>query len=624
MRPNSTSSSFDPSIYEFPEEDVSTRLIKLTINNKTIEADVHFADGFVLFEGDIIIATEDNFISQFDSEKGLIITRDRGERWPDGVMTYMVDPNLPNRERVFEAIAHFEENTRIRFVETTEANSNHVFFQRSSTGCSAHVGMVGNGRQYVNLHDRCSLGNTIHEICHSLGLWHEQSRADRDQYVNIIKDNIEEGKEHNFNIHDEDGIMRGRYDYRSITHYGRTSFGKETPEGKLVTIEVLDPSQPVIGQRNGLSESDINTLDFSYFPDGSTPCAPAPCGQGDSFQLNDVIHLLRGAPFSRDVSISSLKPLYAGNQILKVRKMTISPGARIEFPFSEEPNINDFYKALVIEELEVTETVETGHELFIGWYKSNLFDVLTGLKGLDQLERPLPTVGRGSHGLPGLPGGGGKTKHSPTVFVFIKKVTIINGSFEQFSFDIRLDGLPGGSGGRGGIGGNGNNGKGGRNARNGEFGSCRRGPGKGHSGGAPGRGGRGGDAGCGGNGSDLFLYFNDQGLFASIYNSNIYLQGAPPVIDEEGMFGLGGAPGSAGKEGIGGEGGSNAGNCGKRSSDSMRGRSGQPASNSSQWHRWHLGRGQHSGGGRDGVDSIEILDSYSRLVFEDPSSSKQA
>ena len=59
-------------------------------------------------------------------------------RWPGCKIPYTIDPALPNQARVTDAIAHWEANTRIRFVpRTTEAD--FVTF-RPGSGCSAQVG----------------------------------------------------------------------------------------------------------------------------------------------------------------------------------------------------------------------------------------------------------------------------------------------------------------------------------------------------------------------------------------------------------------------------------------------------------------------------------------------------
>ena len=168
------------------------------------------------------------------------VTRDG--RWPQGVVPYVIDPGLPLPHRVANAIAHWHQRTSIRFVPRT--NEIHYVQFVDGSGCSSYVGRIG-GRQNVSLNAACSTGNAIHEIGHAVGLWHEQSRQDRDDSVIIHWQNIAAGRAHNFNKYSS-GMDVGLYDHGSIMHYGSFSFSGNG----LPTITRLDGTL-IAGQRSG-------------------------------------------------------------------------------------------------------------------------------------------------------------------------------------------------------------------------------------------------------------------------------------------------------------------------------------------------------------------------------------
>ncbi|XP_067013394.2 protein tolkin [Anabrus simplex] len=196
----------------------------------------------------------------------------RKERvWDYGVIPYEIDGNFSGAHKALfkQAMRHWENFTCIKFVERVQhEHSNYIVFTERPCGCCSFVGKRGNGPQAISIGKNCDkFGIVVHELGHVVGFWHEHTRPDRDQHVQIVRDNIMAGQEYNFNKLTEEEVnsLNLPYDYDSIMHYAKNTFSKGT---YLDTIYPLvggySKKRPEIGQRIRLSEGDVAQTNLLY------------------------------------------------------------------------------------------------------------------------------------------------------------------------------------------------------------------------------------------------------------------------------------------------------------------------------------------------------------------------
>jgi len=203
--------------------------------------------------------------------------RDHTLRWPNNILSYEIASSVTgeDKQELKDTLKGLQAKLGgcITFRETN--TEKRVLVKKPDEPiCSSEVGFQGRSTQDLNMgegHDmhghygNCwnNRGTIEHEFLHALGVWHEQSRPDRDDYVEIIEKNIRPNKKHNFRklTTSESNNFSLPYDYGSLMHYPSRAFGIDN----AITIRTLDESkQSLIGQRSGVSELDIKLVKEMY------------------------------------------------------------------------------------------------------------------------------------------------------------------------------------------------------------------------------------------------------------------------------------------------------------------------------------------------------------------------
>uniref|UniRef100_A0A8R1HHQ4 Zinc metalloproteinase n=2 Tax=Caenorhabditis japonica TaxID=281687 RepID=A0A8R1HHQ4_CAEJA len=134
-------------------------------------------DGIV--EGDIVLT---------ESQRAQRVKRQITKiwkKWPDNLVYYYFDSSVSSlKQQLFgTAFAYISSLTCISFKESsTAANRLKII---GTGGCASYIGMNG-GEQTLWFGDGCEIfGTAVHELMHTLGIFHAHSRYDRDDYLAV-------------------------------------------------------------------------------------------------------------------------------------------------------------------------------------------------------------------------------------------------------------------------------------------------------------------------------------------------------------------------------------------------------------------------------------------------------
>ncbi len=244
------------------------------------ESSMSIPEGFMLIEGDMIVPDDYYEVS---GQRGAF----ESNLWPNGVVPYVwgAGTTTARRQAMRRAMDNWEQAAKVHFLPRT-GQTNYISI-KDDPGNWSYVGMQG-GMQEIGIYNWNVEYIMSHELGHCLGLVHEQSRTDRDAYVEIVADNISQTAcsgnpcNHNFAIAGTSTPF-GAYDFESVMHYGPCAFSvcagcpnttdptcpDDTDGG--VTIAMLPGHEQyasVIGQRSHFSTIDVQTMAHMY-PNGN-------------------------------------------------------------------------------------------------------------------------------------------------------------------------------------------------------------------------------------------------------------------------------------------------------------------------------------------------------------------
>lgn len=269
--------------------------------------------------------------------------------WPRGEVPVQIDLSMYTNklaENALRAIEQLNRLTRLRLVpHTGQKDYIRIVYSPDTTyGGLSPIGKRG-GEQIIYITRVSTVRTVVHELLHSLGFWHEQSRYDRDNFIRINWNNIDSNFRHNFQT--EPGLTNGPYDYNSIMHYSAFAFASN-PNIRTIQCKNGNTVSDCTLGGSGMSERDIRGINMAYWFNDALPQADYRAALAGIQNLNDLANTQQSghAAGTYTKTIADGKYRIRVNQTgkyLAIEGISLNNGARlVQWDYAEQGN-HQFY-----------------------------------------------------------------------------------------------------------------------------------------------------------------------------------------------------------------------------------------------------------------------------------------
>ncbi|GEM_PF-2540513 len=208
----------------------------------------YIADDILLSEKQFLSL---NSLNSSISTKSAVMTN-LVSKWPNGEVPYMIADDFYDVSRINEAISRYNAQTPIRLVPKQSWHNDYVVFVNHPSASMSNLGRIG-GPQQIHISTVAGYGTVMHEIGHAIGLFHEHTRSDRDEFVDVspsVVNSIDYQKYDTNFI----GFDVGFFDFNSIMMYPMSNVLKNKS----------DPTYYWPVNRSDFSTGDISGISYIY------------------------------------------------------------------------------------------------------------------------------------------------------------------------------------------------------------------------------------------------------------------------------------------------------------------------------------------------------------------------